>query len=258
MKTRVKFRITAGTILALTATFTVLAAGCSSSAAATTAATTTTTTAPPATTTTTTTATQAFQRRGTNGTIAAVSGNLLIVDTTQGEVNVNLSASTTIEKTVTGNISDLALGNFITVTGTPDSNGNVTATAILLRPNFTQGQTQFPTQITPRTGSGTTRPTGNFPGGGIGRQMTAGTIAAINGNTITLDTTAQTTVTLTVTINSSTVFQKTETGTAADLTDGETVAITGDTDASGNINAASISIEPAGENFPQFPAGPGS
>ena len=73
--------------------------------------------------------------RGTSGTIASISGNTLTLTTIQGsQVTVNISDTTTIQKTVAGTISDLQAGESLIVMGAPDANGNIIARSISIRP----------------------------------------------------------------------------------------------------------------------------
>jgi hypothetical protein len=112
-------------------------------------------------------------------------------------------------------------------------------------------QGQPPTQATPGNGSDTTSPSGIFPGGGTGRQLTIGTISAINSNSITVTTTQQSQVT--VNIDSNTVIQKTVTGSISDLQTGVNVSANGPTDSNGAVDATLISIQQQGQGFPPIP-----
>ena len=233
--------------ITLVAVLSVVTVACSSASSQTTQSVTSTTTSTTDTITTSPTTTQSsqFRRSGANGTIASVDGNTLTITTSQGQATVIISSSTTIEKTVAGDVSDLAQGGFVTISGTSDSSGNVDATSIMVM------QGQPPTRTTPGNGSSTTRPSGTFPGGGTGRQMTIGTISAINGNSITVTTTQQSQVT--VNIDSNTIIQKTVAGSVSDLQTGLSVSAIGPTDSNGAVDATSISIRPAGQGFPFTP-----
>lgn len=72
--------------------------------------------------------------RGVQGTITAVGANTITVHTTTGDVNVNLAPSTTINKTQTGQVSDLQKNLTVTVQGQRDSSGTVQATTITILP----------------------------------------------------------------------------------------------------------------------------
>jgi hypothetical protein len=185
------------------------------------------------------------QGQGAVGTIANIQGNTLAVNTLQGgQITVNIAQNTSIQMDVKGSISDLQTGQFLTVAGTSDSNGNVTASSIILRPQFAGASrippvgTNFPAGTVFPSGTRPARPdSGNNPG--FLSRGTAGTLASINGNTLVL-TAGQGQVT--VYVNAATLIQKTLTGTISDLQAGETITAVGARDASGNVNALSINV----------------
>ena len=180
-------------------------------------------------------------------TVNQGNGNILTLATSQGQVTVNISSDTTIEKTINATVSDLSQGNFVTIGGTTDSLGNLDATSIMVRTQGLSDQSFSPITTTPGNGGNTTSPNSDFPGGNIGHQMTMGTIDDINGDIITV-TTAQSQVT--VNVGTDTVIQKTVSGTFSDLQIGDSLTIVGPTDDNGNITATSISIRPPGQSFP--------
>jgi len=247
MKTKIRnmIPISAGLVLAIT--LSVITVACSSTSSTATSSTptetstSTETTAPPSSTTATS---SQFQRRGASGTLAAINGDTLTLTTQQGQVTVNVSSDTTIEKTVVGTVNDLSQGDIVTISGTADSTGNVNATLIMVRPQSQQGQSP---QITGNGGTFTRPNGGSTPGGNPGRQFTIGTISGINGNSLTV-TTAQSQVT--VNIGSDTVIQNTVSGTLSDLQTGVSLTVVGPTDSNGNVDATSISIRPQGQGFP--------
>ena len=74
-------------------------------------------------------------RRGANGTLTNINGNILTLTTAQGPVMVNISSDNiTIQNITTGTLSDLHEGQSLSVTGPQDTNGNVTATFIFIQP----------------------------------------------------------------------------------------------------------------------------
>jgi hypothetical protein len=165
-------------------------------------------------------------------------------------VTVNVSSNTTIQKTTTGTLSDLHEGDSLTVIGTQDTSGNITATSIIIRPEG-QGTPQMPfAPVVPNPGGTPTTPSsGTNPGftGGGARHSTNGTLTKIDGNILTL-TTAQGSVT--VNVGSDTTIQKTTAGTLSDLHEGDSLTVIGNQDASGNITATSIIIRPEGQGAP--------
>lgn len=67
----------------------------------------------------------------TAGTIASIDGGTITLTLTDGsKVKVTTGTSTTVTKSAAGKVSDLATGETVTVRGTKDSNGNVTATSV--------------------------------------------------------------------------------------------------------------------------------
>jgi hypothetical protein len=153
------------------------------------------------------------QGAGTNGTVAAINGNALTLSTQQGQVIVNVSSNTFIQKTVTGSPSELQTGQFLTVLGTADASGNIAASSIAIRLQNQYPRPSPPAGIssnhtfTPRAGN---NPNPSRPGNGA-----FGTLAKIDGNTLTLTTGQGQQVT--VTIGSNTIIQKTVSATMPDL-----------------------------------------
>jgi len=253
MKINKKNIITVSAGLVLATALSIVTVACSSASSPTTSSTVVATTTPTETAVApspTTTPPSQFQRRGANGTLAAINGDILTLTSSQGQVSVNISSSTTIEKTVVGTIDDLNQGDFVTISGTTDSAGNISATSIMVRPQGQQGQFTPPTTGTPGNGGTFTRPNGGFPGGDAGRQFTIGTISGINGDSLTVTTTQGE---VTVNIDSDTVIQNTVSGTLSDLQTGIFLTVTGPTDSNGNVDATSISIQTQGQGFPATP-----
>jgi hypothetical protein len=71
---------------------------------------------------------------GVFGTVKSISGNTLQISTPQNVTTVNLSDATTVMKTITGTVSDITVGETITVRGQRDSSGNVAAETIQVLP----------------------------------------------------------------------------------------------------------------------------
>ena len=67
------------------------------------------------------------------GTIAAVNGNAITVTNSQSQqINVTIASDTIIQQTVTGSLSDVQIGDFVTAVGTADQSGNVQATLLTI------------------------------------------------------------------------------------------------------------------------------
>jgi hypothetical protein len=196
--------------------------------------------------------TQGFGRgQGANGTLSSISGNILTLATSQGQVTVIASASTPVEKTVTGALSDLQVGQFVTVIGTADANGVIAATAIDARSQGARLQFTPPPGASPRPSRAPVPNSSNTPNFANGRNGlgTIGTISSISGNTLVL-TVGQGQVTINT--GSNTVIQKTVAGTVSDLQVGDFLTVIGSADANGNITATSVMVRPQGQGVPGF------
>ena len=67
----------------------------------------------------------------TSGTVVSVSGDKMVIKTTQGtDVTVTTTPSTTVTKSSKVSLSDLKAGETVTAIGQPDGSGNVTATTV--------------------------------------------------------------------------------------------------------------------------------
>ncbi len=189
------------------------------------------------------------QGQGLSGKIAKIDNDTLTVTTAQGDAKVIINPGTSIQKDVTGTISDLQAGELLTVTGSRSSDGNITADIIMIRPQ-SQGAL-----FTPAPGATFTRPNRtNSPEASPNyiERGTAGTVTQINGNTLTLNTRQGD---QTVNIDSSTVIQKTVTSSLADLQAGEAVTVLGPRDVDGNINAIEVLARSPGLNSTVIPGG---
>jgi hypothetical protein len=70
-----------------------------------------------------------------SGTVAASDSGSITLDTKDGSSHVILvTPATTVQKSVSGSLTDVAVGSTIIVTGTTNSDGSVSATSIQLRP----------------------------------------------------------------------------------------------------------------------------
>jgi hypothetical protein len=204
--------------------------------------------------------------QGVLGTVVSINGNILVLTTLQGQkVNVALSVTTVIDKTVTAALSDLRAGEFLTIAGSPDANGVIAATSIMARPqsqnsviptpspgaDFTPGAQSPPGDQNGNPG-GPNQPGG--PGGNPGENgngmfsRTIGTLESVNGNTLVVTVMQGSQVT--VSVNDQTVINRTVAGTTADLQSGVFVTVTGKAADNGDVTAESISIRSANLTFP--------
>jgi len=99
------------------------------------------------------------------------------------------------------------------------------------------------------TGQGNVQLPGNYTGIPSGIGATVGTVEKVEGNVVTLKTREGTTVL--VNIGSSTSIQKTVEGSLEDISLGENIAVSGDKNADGSIEARNITIT-SGFTLPSF------
>lgn len=99
------------------------------------------------------------------------------------------------------------------------------------------------------SGQGNFQLPGNYTGIPSGIGATVGTVEKVEGNVVTLNTREGTTVL--VNIGSSTSIQKTVEGSLEDISLGENIAVSGDKNEDGSIDAKSITIT-SGFTLPSF------
>lgn len=184
------------------------------------------------------------ERGADSGTLTRVDGSVLTVSTDNGTVTVNISANTTVERVVSGTLADLQTGQFLSVTGSADPSGLFVASSITVRtrpeamPTPQPGTGFGPSdgRFSPPSGTRTpARPTDRPTANGI-----FGTIAAINGNSVTLSTLQdQQTVVL---VSQDTAINKMASGSASDLRVGQSLTITGRPNDQGGVDAFVITI----------------
>ncbi len=86
-----------------------------------------------------------FGGGGTVGQVKTIEGNVMTVSTARDVTTVNLSATTQIEKPVSGTIDDLIPGVQVMVTGQRDSNGEIIASQVTILINNPTGPVSTPT-----------------------------------------------------------------------------------------------------------------
>jgi hypothetical protein len=178
-------------------------------------------------------------RPGASGTIAQVSGSTITLNGQSGQITVNVPANAVIQKTVSATASDLEVGQTVSVVGIADANGVIAASQISVRPDNV-GSPSFIPPAGANSSPRAPRPSGTPPGGFQGGNVAVGTIAALNGNTITVtNTQSQET---TVTIGPNTAIDQVVSGSQSDLKVGEFVSAIGNTDQNGNVQATFVTI----------------
>jgi hypothetical protein len=187
-------------------------------------------------------------QRGARGTIAAIDGPTLTLDSTdpsgeESTVTVETTDATTFRETVEGTLDDIAVGDNIVAMGTATDAG-ITAANIMDNGDDAAGSDYraggpppaVDGDVTPRTftdggpdGSAGAPPDGDRRGPGAGG-FTAGTVKSIDGTTITVETADGSTVTVATTADTTTTVTKAI--TLADLAVGDTVSALGTTEGS--------------------------
>jgi hypothetical protein len=203
---------------------------------------------------------------GTFGTAAAVSASSLEVQNpSTGQVTVNFSSSTTFSNTVSGTLADVTAGSCVTVSSTatgtsrPAPGTPITARTVTITAPGANGCTAGGFG---GGGGGGTRPSGSPRPSGSARPSGAngagnpggfafGSVSAVTSTGFTVHGAArgQTPATdTTVTVNSSTTYNKVESATSSALAVGDCVAAIGSTDDTGAVTAKTIDISKPGPN----------
>ncbi|MDQ1532653.1 MAG: hypothetical protein QOF28_414 [Actinomycetota bacterium] len=193
------------------------------------------------------------RRPGTAGTISSISGSTLTVKGADGtSTDVNTTSATTVTKSATGALSDVKVGDHVSVNGTGTSTQiaaqRVTDTGSTAPTNGLQGG---------RPGGGGGFGNGGPPNGGNGSGTNtfagaSGTVKSISGSTLTLQTSTGTTVTATT--SSTTTVSITTPSTVSALAVGDQVLVVGST-SNNVVTATSIREGSVGGGF--FRGGPG-
>jgi hypothetical protein len=196
--------------------------------------------------------------------VNAVSSGSSSITTQSGQTDtVATSTTTKVSEGATGAVSDIKVGDHLTVMGSGSS------TKIAAQQITDQGTAGGPggppgggNRPQGATGTQGRRPPGGFngsggPGGLGGGGFSTGTVASVNGSTITLKTRSGSTVT--VTTSSTTKVIVVKTGAVGDLTVGEQVVVGGTTSngtiTATNIQAGTLPTGPGGGNGSGGPSG---
>jgi hypothetical protein len=190
-------------------------------------------------------------RNGASGQLVQVNGQTLILTGPNGDTTVTVTATTTYTKTSIATLADIIKGTCIVANGQKDpTSGAITATSVRISPKaaagcaapgFGPGGNPGATpRPTPPPGA-TPRPT---PSGLANVAFVTGEVTAVSGPSVTVKPAAGANQTITV------AFAATITNTAdvtlAALQNGQCLRATGPKDASGNVQATSITVTPAG------------
>ena len=190
-------------------------------------------------------------RNGASGQLVQVSGQTLILTGPNGDTTVTVTATTTYTKTSIATLADIIKGTCIVANGQKDpTSGAVTATSVRISPKTAAGCAapgfgpDGNPGATPRTTppvASTPRPT---PSGLANLAFVTGEVTAVSGPSVTVKTAAG--ASQTITVASAAAITNTADVTLAALQNGQCLRANGPKDASGNVEATSVTITPAG------------
>jgi hypothetical protein len=172
-----------------------------------------------------------------------VNGQTLILTGPNGDLTVTYSSTTTFTRTSTAVLADIVPGVCIVATGQKDSTGALTATTVRLSPKPAAGcgaAGRFGPNASPPAGA-SPRP---IPSGQVPVALVSGEVTGASGVSITVLTTTGGSQTITVPTTAAVTTTVVISSTA--LQTGECLRATGARDATGTVQATSITITPAG------------
>jgi hypothetical protein len=182
-------------------------------------------------------------RNGASGQLVQVNGQSLILTAPTGDLTVTYSTTTTFTRTSTAVLADIVPGVCILATGQKDSTGALTATTVRLSPKLAAGCAaagRIGPNASPPPGA-SPRPT---PAGQPALAFVTGEVTAATGISITVLTAAN--GSQTITVPTTAAVTTTVVSSPTDLRTGECLRATGARDATGNVQATTITITPAG------------
>ena len=167
--------------------------------------------------------------QGLFGTISSLQGNLVTLESPRGQAQATISDTTAIQKRVISSVEDLSVGATVQVTGRPGEDGQIQARSVTLAPS----------------GDGAASSTlGDAGRGGPGGVVSLlGPVESIEEGVVTI---AGSHGTITAVLGPATTFWKLETGSRADLVEGEAVRITGSAGPEGQVQADVVMLVPEG------------
>jgi len=189
---------------------------------------------------------------GANGKVAEVTGSTAQVQGIDGQVAVTWNGSTTFTKEVGAGLADVTVGDCVLVGSTDQTSAGstpataVTAATVRIIPktgDSCAGEMRGPASQggTPPDGapSGAPRPQLRRFGGAVGE------VTAVSGHGFTVASAqpgSSTTTPVTVSVDGSTTYTTTATGSASDVKVGVCVAANGTTDDTGAVTARRIAV----------------
>ena len=188
-------------------------------------------------------------RNGAAGQLVQINGQTLILTGPAGDLTVTMSSTTTFTRTSTAVLADIVPGDCILATGQKDSAGSLTATTVRLSPKPAAG-----CAAAARPGGNGSPPPGAspppqasprpIPSGQPAMAFVSGEVTGAAGISITVLTT--TSGSQTITVPTTAAVTTTVVASASDLRTGECLRATGARDSTGNVQATSVTITPAG------------
>lgn len=186
------------------------------------------------------------------GLIAAVSGNTIQVTKRDGTATVGFGPSTKVSEITAAQLPDVTAGSCIAAVAQQDSNPP-TARRVMLWPaadgNCTRSHSKDPQEPASAT------PT---PGKRPEHQAVQGTVTSVNGSTITVSSTdpnGGTATSTTVTVNTDTMYAKRAPVDHSAIAAGKCIAAHGTDDASGTLQATTVTLRAAKDGSCGRPGG---
>lgn len=176
------------------------------------------------------------------GLIASVSGNTIQVTKKDGTATVGFGQSTKVSEITAARLPDVTAGSCIAAVAQQDSNPP-TARRVMLWP-AADGNCAKSQQKDSQESASPTPTSGKRPE----HQAVHGTVTSVSGNTITVSSTdpnGGAATSTTVTVNNDTVYAKRAPVDHSAIAAGKCIAAHGTDDASGNIQASTITLRAA-------------
>ena len=180
-------------------------------------------------------------RNGAAGQLVQINGQTLILTGATGDITVTFTTTTTFSRTSTAVLADIVPGACIVATGQKDSAGMLTAMTVRLSPKAASG---CGAGFAPNPAGGSPRPTPSDQPGVAAMAFVSGEVQSATGTSITVLTAGS--GSQTITVPTVATVTKTSNASSADLRLGECLRANGQPDASGQVQATSITIAPAG------------
>ncbi len=187
---------------------------------------------------------------GTSGQLVQLNGMTLTLSTTNGDVTVTYASTTPITQASTGVSADIVAGTCVTVVGTKDSTGAVTATSVRLT-QAVNGACASGNGVGTGGGSFRARPNGSPRPSGAptlnpNAAIVSGLVTTVTGTSVTVKQTSGTSTT--VTVPTTVTVNESQAATASDLAVDDCLLARGPKNTAGIVAATALTIEPATSN----------